>query len=313
MVCNPRADVDPRHLPLPHRRVFDNKRYEECGAMVGIETKRGCAQPCIFCADPVAKGTRLRLRPPERVAQELNDLSEQGVTWLHLSDSEFNLPSRHARDVCLEIIEKGLSDRLRWYCYCSPLGFDRELASLMKAAGCAGINFGVDSLCDEQLRRLRRKHRLAEVRELVHLLRVEGLNYIFDLLVGGPGETEATLRTTISAARALDVPLVGIAAGIRVYAGTSLAKAVAAGRIKDGLDPRAADCASGQPLFYVSPHLGNDPLALVNHLVGDDPRFLLLSRPADKASYNYAGDEVLTRLIARGARGAYWDILRQQR
>ena len=51
VVRNPRVDIDLRHLPLPRRRVFDNKRYEQFGAMVGIETKRGCPQKCIFCAD----------------------------------------------------------------------------------------------------------------------------------------------------------------------------------------------------------------------------------------------------------------------
>ena len=87
VIRNPRVDIDLRHLPLPRRRVFDNKRYEQFGAMVGIETKRGCSQKCIFCADPVAKGTRIRLRPPEVVVQELQDLLEQGVSWLHLCDS----------------------------------------------------------------------------------------------------------------------------------------------------------------------------------------------------------------------------------
>ena len=53
----------------------------------------------------------------------------------------------------------------------------------MKGAGCAGVNFGVDSLCDEQLHRLGRVHSSDEVHQLVRLLRREGLNYMFDLLV----------------------------------------------------------------------------------------------------------------------------------
>ena len=312
VICNPRVDVDLRYLPMPRRRLFDNRRYEQFGAIVGIETKRGCSQKCIFCADPVARGARVRLRPPEIVVQELQDLLAQGVSWLHLSDSEFNLPLGHAKDVCRAIIEKGLGDKLRWYCYCAPILFDRELASLMKGAGCAGINFGVDSLCDDQLHRLGRIHSSDDVHQLVDLLRREGLNYMFDLLMGGPGETVETIRTTIDKARKFEVPLVGIAAGVRVYPNTALGKAVADGSIKKGLYP-GTDEDPDQPVFYMSPSLGDEAVTLINQLVANDPRFLVLAAPAEEGSYNYADDEVLSQLIEQGARGAYWDIIRRHR
>jgi len=308
IIRNPRVNIDVRYLPIPRRRIFDNRRYERFGAMVGIETKRGCSQRCIFCADPVAKGKRVRLRPPEIIVQELQDLLEQGVSWLHLCDSEFNLPLEHAKDVCRAVIEKGLGDKVRWYCYCSPIPFDQELAGLMKDAGCAGINFGVDSLCDEQLYRLGRTHSSNDLRQLVRLLRRKGLNYMFDLLIGGPGETAETVRITIDRVKEYDVPLVGIAAGVRVYPHTPLGKAIAEGSIRGGLHPETNQAAH-EPVFYLSPSLGNNAVTLINQLVADDPRFLLLSAPAEKRSYNYADDEALCQLIEQGARGAYWDII----
>ncbi len=307
---NPRVDVDLRYLPTPHRRIFDNRRYEQLGAMVGIETKRGCSQKCIFCADPLAKGRTTRLRPPEIVVQEAQGLVDQGVSWLHVCDSEFNLPVEHARDVCRAMIQEGIGDRIRWYCYCSPVAFDQELASLMKSAGCAGINFGVDSLCDEQLYRLGRTHRARDVYLLIDLLRRQGLNYMFDLLIGGPGETAETATMTINRAKQLDVPLVGIATGVRVYPNTPLARAIADGSIKGGLHPDKGQAAH-EPLFYLSPLLGNQAPALIDELTAGDSRFLALSRPAEKGSYNYADDDVLCQLIESGARGAYWDIIRR--
>ena len=312
IVHNPRVDVDLNRLPVPRRRLFDNRRYEQLGAMVGVETKRGCAQKCICCADPVAKGRTVRLRPPEMVIKEFKDLVAQGVSWIYLCDSEFNLPIAHAKDICRAIIESGLADRLRWYCYCSPVPFDHELAELMRRAGCEGINFGVDSLCDEQLSRLGRSHLSSNVRQLVQILKDEGLNHMFDLLVGGPGETEATIRSTIEQVKELNVPLSGIAAGIRVYPNTPLARAIAGGSIRGGLYP-SAEHAPEQPVFYLSPLIKNDISAVINHFVAGDSRFLVLAEPAGKGSYNYAGDEVLGELIREGARGAYWDILRKNR
>jgi len=309
---NRRINVDLEHLPVPRRRLFDNKKYETRGAMVGLETKRGCSQKCIFCADPVAKGSKVRLRPPRIVVQELRDLLEQGVSWFHMCDSEFNLPITHAKEVCHTIIEAGLGDKIRWYTYCSPVPFDRELATLMKRAGCAGINFGVDSLCDGQLSRLGRSHSTSDIHKLVRLLKEAEINYIFDLLIGGPGETEETVKTTIDKVRELALPLVGIALGVRVYPDTTLGKAVTSGLITEGLDPGKGR-AFHEPLFYLSPGLGSDAPALINELVAGDKRFLFLMSPSEAGSYNYAGDEALCRLIKDGARGAYWDILRQSK
>jgi radical SAM superfamily enzyme YgiQ (UPF0313 family) len=312
IVRNPRVDVDLRYWPRPRRRIFDNAKYEQFGAIVGIETKRGCSQRCIYCADPVAKGARVRLRPPEVVVQELQDLVDQGVGWLHLGDSEFNLPIGHAKDVCQAIIDAKLDSKVRWYGYCSPAPFDEELVGLMQRAGCAGVNFGVDSLCDEQLYRLGRWYSSEDIGGLLHLLHREGFNYMFDLLVGGPGETGQTLKDTIDKARELDVALVGMAVGVRVYPSTPLAEAIADGTISEGLYPEA-ELNPGEPVFYLSPLLGEDIFAMLRQLVQGDSRFLVLSAPAEEGSYNYADDEGLCQLIEKGARGAYWDIIRRSR
>ncbi len=40
-------------------------------AFMGVETKRGCPNNCSYCLYPVLQGRRMRLRSPERVADEL--------------------------------------------------------------------------------------------------------------------------------------------------------------------------------------------------------------------------------------------------
>jgi radical SAM superfamily enzyme YgiQ (UPF0313 family) len=309
IASTPRVDVDINKYPIPRRRLFDNMRYEQTGAQVGVETKRGCPQQCIFCADPVARGKTMRLRPVSTVIQELQDLVEQDISWLHLCDSEFNIPLQHAKEICEAIIQNRLANKLNWYCYCSPVPFDRELVRLMKRSGCQGINFGVDSLCDAQLYRLRRAHTYDDVARLVQILHEEKMNYMFDLLVGGPGESEETMTTTIEKITRLDVPLTGIAAGVRVYANTELGNAVMQGRITEGLYPDSYNL--WEPVFYISPLLGGDPTRLIQQLIAGNPRFLFLSAPSDEESYNYADDDFLSNLIAEGARGAYWDIIRK--
>ncbi len=307
---NPVNYADLKLLPAPERKFFNNRRYQEEGAIVGIETKRGCYQECIYCADPVIKGNKIRMRPPEKVVLEFKNLISQGVSWLHLCDSEFNLPIEHAKEVCRAIIRAGLGDKLKWYTYCCPVSFDTELAGLMKRAGCSGINFGVDSLHDEQLKRLGRNHTTEDVKQLVKILKGHGFKYMFDFLAGGPGETRDTVKATISGIKELDVPLSGIAAGVRVYPGTPLSKDAAC-KDRQELYHKGGKWTHC-PEFYISPHLGDEAADIVSSLINGDPRFVFLSPRAEQASYNYADSEDLCRVIKNGARGAYWDIINRK-
>jgi len=313
VVCNPRAYHELENVPLPERGLFDNMAYEKAGAMVGIETKRGCPQQCIYCADPVAKGSRLRLRSPAVVVAEVKNLLNSGVSWFHLCDSEFNQPLRHAKDICRAIIDAGLGSRIHWYCYCCPIPFDAELAGMMVRAGCAGIGFGVDSLVDEQLARLGRAHHLGHIWTLVDILKQAGLNFLFDFIVGGPGETPDTVKLTVSRIKQMAIPVAGMSVGVRVYPGTPLGNTVSKGLLRDGVRLEVVGEGFDPLVFYSAPALGDDPLATVRNIVGDDPSFLLLSGPSDADSYNYADDAVLAQAILDGARGAYWDILVKRR
>lgn len=303
-------------LPSRTRQLVNNARYFREGGQGGVETKRGCNQKCIYCADPVAKGSRCRLRSPESVADEFEALVRQGVDCIHLCDAEFNIPRRHAQSVCHELTRRGLGERVRWYAYLSPQPFDGELAASMRRAGCVGINFGADSGDDGMLARLRRPYRSHDLRSTVDACKKQGITCMFDLLIGGPGETLETLGRTISMMKEIEPDRVGASVGVRVYPGTPLGERVRKealsrenphlqGRL-DGNDDMAL------PVYYVSSALGRDPVGEVRKLVAGDERFYVGGAPGDlEANYNYNGNGLLVDAIRRGHRGAYWDILRQ--
>jgi radical SAM superfamily enzyme YgiQ (UPF0313 family) len=294
------------------RGYIDNAAYFRLGGQGGIETKRGCPMGCDYCADPLAKGRRSRTRDPRLIADEVERLLEQGVDHLHLCDSEFNVPYGHAAAVLEEWVRRGLGGRLSWYGYLSPVPFSRELAALMIESGCRGANFGLDHLDDGMLARLGRHHRRADIEALAAACRAEGLNFMVDLLLGGPGETEASLKVAIEGARGLGAVRVGIAPGMRVYPGTRMAVRVR----REGLkrNPNLNGPTTGgllRPLFYVSSEV--QPIVeRLQHLIGRDERFFLgLPEEETEANYNYNDNQVLEEAIRGGMRGAYWDILRR--
>ena len=281
--------------------------------MGSIETKRGCPKKCIYCADPLGKGSKLRLRSPSSVADEIEALLGMGIDHIHICDSEFNYPYEHARSVCREIIDRGLGLRVRWYAYCSPAPFDEELARLFLQAGCAGVNFGVDSANDGILKTLGRDFTAEDVARTAEICRRSGLVFMYDLLLGGPGETRDSLRETIEAMKRMSPHRVGASLGVRIYPETALAKKV----LREGHIERnpnihgERDSSFLAPVFYLSAELGEDASQYLEGLIGGDKRFMFMSGGSSNSNYNYNANAVLVDAIRDGYRGAFWDILRR--
>ncbi|MFC1739083.1 B12-binding domain-containing radical SAM protein [Planctomycetota bacterium] len=307
------------------RDAIDNVAYFNKGGQCGIETKRGCNRQCIYCADPLAKGTTLRVREPAEVADEAEALLEKGIDVLHLCDSEFNIPREHALAVCEEFIRRDLGKRLQWYTYMAVVPFDAELAKTMSRAGCVGIDFTGDSASSSMLKTYCQSHGKDELTTAVRLCRENEIRVMIDLLFGGPGEREGTVKETIDFIKKIKPNCAGAALGIRIYPNTTMAKMVAAeGELET--NPNIHRKYEGavdflKPTFYISEALGERPDELIKDLVGDDKRFFVPASPIEEekinqeadSDYNYNDNTELVKAIEGGARGAYWDILRKLR
>ena len=297
-----------KDLPPMSRSWVDNRRYFHEGGQAGIETKRGCSGHCIYCADPVAKGREIRMRPPAAVVDEIERLFEQGIDHLHTCDSEFNLPQQHASEVCKEIIRRNLGDKLRWYAYCTPFPFSQELAKLMGSAGCVGINFGVDNGHEDMLRRLRRGFTPKAILNAVRSCHEAGMVVMLDLLLGSPGETRESIITTVELMKQASPERVGIALGVRVYPGTALADLVCQEDMREGL---IGGGHSSEPLFFLEAEIAPFVFELLDELIGKDERFFFFDPSRPDRNYNYNANQRLEDAIGKGYRGAYWDILRR--
>jgi radical SAM superfamily enzyme YgiQ (UPF0313 family) len=303
-------------LCLSRREALDHPRYLREGGMVGFETKRGCDQKCIYCADPLSKGRKIRLRNPKDVAEELAHLYQKGVDHFHTCDSEFNIPEGHAIEVCKEIVQKKLGDRIRWYAYATATPFSEELAGWMASAGCVGIDFGVDHGNDKMLRRLGRAYNREAIAKTASVARKHGFSFMFDLLLGGPGETRETIQETIEFMKKASPDRVGISLGVRLYRGTSLARRVIRAEGLGMANRNLHGVIQGneemlRPIFYLPGGLGEDIEEFIERQIAGDPRFLLGSRKNVERNYNYNENSRLMEAIQRGYRGAFWDILKR--
>jgi hypothetical protein len=259
----------------------------------------------------------VRLRDPKSVVDELRNLYKRGIEVFHTCDSEFNLPFSHALAVSSALIESGLGRQIKWYAYCSPEQFTEELASLMRKAGCVGIDFGADHGDDEMLRRLGHGYTSQDLIQIRGICERNDIICMYDLIFGAPGETRNSIETTVRLMKEIRPERAGISLGVRLYPMTGLGSGI----LRDQTHLLSEDSSlfgelDGnetmlKPIYYCDKHLGKDVEDWLHDLVGGDPRFFLGRRTDANPDYNYNDNPELTRAIKEGHRGAYWDILRR--
>jgi radical SAM superfamily enzyme YgiQ (UPF0313 family) len=148
---------------------------------------------------------------------------------------------------------------------------------------------------------------------------------MIDLLLGGPGETPETVAQTIDFIKHIEPDCAGAALGVRIYPGTAMAD-VAAGEGPAEINPNIHRKYDGppdyfKPTFYISQALGPRPAKLVQDLTAGDKRFFEpmeevspeTAKTGQSTDHNYNDNTELVEAIRKGARGAYWDILRELR
>jgi anaerobic magnesium-protoporphyrin IX monomethyl ester cyclase len=197
------ADLD--RLPFPawhlvqrdlYRMPFLNRPF----LLVG--TNRGCPYVCEFCADATYYGRKLRLKSPERLVRELDWIKTKfGIRDFLFWAESFTLNPEWTKEVAKAIIRARLD--IAWVCNSRPDHVDPELLEKIHAAGCWMIGYGLESGSDEILKAMNKKATVDQNRTAVLMAKRAGLDVTAHMVLGFPGETEETIRKTISFARSL--------------------------------------------------------------------------------------------------------------
>lgn len=205
LVENPRTGtfLDLDGIKLPERQLVSPHYYAQAG-IESIQTKRGCPMRCDYCTYPIIEGSVGRLRNPRLVVDEMYLALETHPKIKHFFfvDSVFNFPRHHALQVCTEMVSRGWETP--WTCYANPLGFDRELVDLAKAAGCEGMEIGSDSGSDRVLQQLKKGFDVAHIRNLHALCQDTGIKDCHTFILGTQGERIEDVRETLDFVADLD-------------------------------------------------------------------------------------------------------------
>ena len=213
-------------LPFPKPlRYLDLNPYRRFGSPVHIQTKRGCAFRCSYCTYNKIEGRQYRLRNPRLIADEIEVLTkETGIKHLEFTDSIFNMPLAHAKEVLREVISKKLDLRLHTMGL-SPAAVDEELLDLMKSAGFNEVDIGAESACDDVLNCLAKDFKRSDIIKTADLLRRKRIPVTWFIMLGALKETRETVLETLHTIGkvASKWDLVFVSTGVRVYNGAPIA------------------------------------------------------------------------------------------
>ena len=248
-VTPPRADAGLDDLAPTHMHHWlDLRTYERHGGTVPIQTKRGCVFRCIYCTYLNVEGWGYRLRDVGSVVDEMTELHHAaGIRRFEFVDSTFNAPPRHAARICETIVRRGLNVHLDTTNF-TPASVPPYLLPLMRRAGFRWLGITAESASDPVLEQLQKGFDVERVRAVAEAVERAGIRVLWIFLVGGPGETAATLEDTLrfAAWRLERGDAVYVTVGLRIYPGTTLQRIA----IDEGFI--AGDDSLLLPRFYFS-------------------------------------------------------------
>jgi radical SAM superfamily enzyme YgiQ (UPF0313 family) len=205
-----------------YKRDIDVRRYNVPFLLypfVSLYTTRGCPAQCTFCLWPqTLSGHPWRKRSSDAVAAEMKKAMAYwpDVKEFFFDDDTFNIQKARTIELC----EKLKPLKMTWSCT-SRVTTDYETLKAMKEAGCRLLIVGYESGDPQILKNVKKGATVERARQFTKDCKKLGLLVHGDFILGLPGETKETIRTTIDFAKELDVDTIQVSVA-HAYPGTEL-------------------------------------------------------------------------------------------
>ncbi len=275
------------HVTEIYRRDLDVTRYNVPFLLypyVSLYTTRGCPAQCTFCLWPqTLSGHPWRKRSTDDVAREMAKAKElwPEVREFFFDDDTFNIQKVRTIELC----EKLKPLNLTWSCT-SRVTTDYETLKAMKEAGCRLLIVGYESGDPQILKNIKKGATVERARQFTKDCHKLGLVVHGDFILGLPGETHDSIRTTVAFAKELDVETIQVSVA-HAYPGTELYDHV----VKNGFmvgDNKMVDEGGHQLAHIQYPGLPADDILEAVHRFYDEYYFRpkAVFRILRKAAFN---------------------------
>jgi hypothetical protein len=179
------SDYNFQHL-LAGRRTLD----------LPFQITHGCEWgKCVFCSTGTPRVRGFCEPDMDALVLELGGVMA-GTGCSSFRSTDTSLPARTARAFSEALLKSNII--ATWRANVRPeTGFDHATCELMRAAGCLGLDAGVESLCDAVLIRMRKGLGLAEIEYALTNMALVNLGVNAHLIFGLPGVSRQEMDETM--------------------------------------------------------------------------------------------------------------------
>ena len=167
--------------------------------MINYESVRGCPYRCAFCNYPyLFDDFKFRTKSAEKIANDWLEYKAEHpqLEYVTCLDSLFTLPKPRLLKLCQILIDHG--SPLKWICYARADDLaDEEVVAMMVEAGAIQAQIGIETANAEILKNMNKRTDKETNGRALDNCRKYGLTSVVTLIVGFPGETEATVNETL--------------------------------------------------------------------------------------------------------------------
>lgn len=157
----------------------------------------GCRYRCSFCGVVSMFDGKTLLPAAARVARDLLVLKERyGADAVQFYDHNFF----DREETTVPLLEALAPLGLPYWCYARPdalAGFSEKTWTLVKRSGLKMVFMGAEAASDEALRRMQKGTRVDQTLEAARRCREAGIVPEFSFVLGGPGDPEGEIDTTL--------------------------------------------------------------------------------------------------------------------
>ena len=179
------------HLfPIDLYRLLRMPNASATDFILPVLSGRGCTFRCNFCFR-MDKG--FRGRSNESIIEEIKFLQkEYRIKYIAFSDELLMISKDRTVALCEAFIKEKLN--FKWECngrlnYATP-----EVLGLMKKAGCTFINYGIEAMDDDVLKRMKKGLRVRQVYAGIEATLKAGISPGFNIIFGHIGDSKESLQ-----------------------------------------------------------------------------------------------------------------------
>jgi radical SAM superfamily enzyme YgiQ (UPF0313 family) len=195
-------------FPTPAYRLIDIRQY-----LLGcVQYSSGCPFTCEFCDIPALYGRNPRLKTPQQILAELDQLADGGTPSIYFVDDNFIANPRAAQDLLPHLVEwqrrRDYTVRLSCELTLNVVEYE-DILEQMRQAFMTNIFIGIETVEPDALRAMSKKQNVrTPMLEAVEKINSYGIEIAAGIIIGLDTDTPETTDAILEFIEVSQIPIV---------------------------------------------------------------------------------------------------------